>query len=557
MHVALYRKWRPQKFSEVVGQEHITSILRYEVAESRSSHAYLFCGSRGTGKTTCAKLLAKALNCLAPENGEPCGKCSACLSIDAGTATDVLEMDAASNNGVEYIRDIRDEVVYTPSELKKRVYIIDEVHMLSVSAFNALLKTLEEPPEYVVFILATTELQKIPATIISRCQRFDFRRIPTSDISNRLLHIAENENINLSSGAAYSIARLAEGGMRDAVSMLELCSGNSGINEVTEDIVNSSAGIFPRSRIAQLVDAVAAKNLDTVFSTIAELSAASMDLSVFFSGMMSFYRDMLVLKSTSHPKEYLDLTETELSELNTLAIKFKTEKLLYHSELLANAYQTIQRGGTSARVYAEMTLVKMCDDKLETSNAALLTRISTLEDRFSAIPALAANTNLQNAHPEIPINVPNISESESSDNIPNTLKFNNSPKSSTENVEAALTDTSHTESFQKEAVKTLLGISSWIEIIKKFERIDRGVAAFLARSQAYKVKDSKEIVIRVPDKFSLGMINKTEIKKLLIPLFASYVPGYGTTENEISISVKEVNDPEPDSIDELENFSNN
>ena len=208
MHQALYRKWRPSTFDDVCGQEHSTSILKYECEHGKFSHAYLFCGSRGTGKTTCAKILAKAVNCESPQNGSPCGKCASCISIDSGVATDVLEMDAASNNGVENIRDIRDEVVYAPSNLKKRVYIVDEVHMLSASAFNALLKTLEEPPEYVVFILATTELHKLPATIVSRCQRFDFRRISTPTLMQRLKFIAEQEGIDIEEDAARAIANV-------------------------------------------------------------------------------------------------------------------------------------------------------------------------------------------------------------------------------------------------------------------------------------------------------------------------------------------------------------
>ncbi|MBQ2307946.1 MAG: DNA polymerase III subunit gamma/tau, partial [Clostridia bacterium] len=225
MHQALYRKWRPQTFDDVCGQEHVTSILKYETENNKFSHAYLFCGSRGTGKTTCAKILAKAVNCEASVNGSPCNKCASCLAIDAGTATDVLEMDAASNNGVDNIRDIRDEVVYTPSALKYRVYIVDEVHMLSGSAFNALLKTLEEPPSHAVFILATTELHKLPSTIVSRCQRYDFRRIATDTLVKRLSHIADSEGISYDSDALRIIAKMAQGGMRDAISLLELCAG--------------------------------------------------------------------------------------------------------------------------------------------------------------------------------------------------------------------------------------------------------------------------------------------------------------------------------------------
>ena len=225
MHKALYRKWRSPDFDDVCGQEAVTDILKYQVESGRLSHAYLFCGSRGTGKTSCAKILAKAVNCLDPKGGNPCNKCAACRSIDAGTATDVIEMDAASNNGVGDVRDMKDEIAFTPAELKYRVYIIDEVHMMSKEAFNALLKTLEEPPEYVIFILATTEYNKLPATIVSRCQQFDFKRLKSDVIVERLLKISSAEGIDITRDGAKMIARASEGGMRDAISMLELCAG--------------------------------------------------------------------------------------------------------------------------------------------------------------------------------------------------------------------------------------------------------------------------------------------------------------------------------------------
>ena len=258
MQQALYRKWRPADFDDVCGQDHITSILKYEVANNKTTHAYLFCGSRGTGKTTCAKILSKAVNCENPVNGNPCNNCHSCRSVDAGIATDVYEMDAASNNGVEHIRDIRDEVLYTPSELKNRVYIIDEVHMLSQSAFNALLKTLEEPPENVIFILATTETQKIPATILSRCQRFDFRRIPTKTIADRLIYIAEKEGFKVDYDAAFLIGKLAQGGMREAISMLELCSGEH--ETITTQVVIDTTGINIRSSVFNTINAIHDKN---------------------------------------------------------------------------------------------------------------------------------------------------------------------------------------------------------------------------------------------------------------------------------------------------------
>ena len=265
MYQALYRKWRPSFFDDVVGQEHITSILKSEVENGKLSHAYLFCGPRGTGKTTCAKIIAKAANCLSPVNGNPCGKCEACLSIDAGTATDVVEMDAASNNGVDNIRELRDGVVYTPAELRFRVYIIDEVHMLSVAAFNALLKTLEEPPAHVIFILATTELHKIPATVLSRCQRFDFHRVSMDSIIDRLKTVCKGENISADLGSLELIARLSQGGMRDSLNMLEYCAGDG--ETITEEKAERLLGAASRTLLAKLTDAAAYGNTSSAIGT--------------------------------------------------------------------------------------------------------------------------------------------------------------------------------------------------------------------------------------------------------------------------------------------------
>ena len=288
MYQALYRKYRPSVFSDVCGQEHITSVLRYETESGRVSHAYLFCGSRGTGKTTCAKILAKAVNCENLRNGEPCGVCESCRAIDAGSAPDVLEMDAASNNGVDYIRDLRDTVAYTPAMLKKRVYIIDEVHMLSTSAFNALLKTLEEPPEYVVFILATTELHKLPSTIISRCQRFDFRRIPLQVLSDRLMYIADKEKIHLDPAAAQQIAKQAQGGMRDAISLFELCGGGGA--DVTLSRVEEVLGLSSYDFLRSVALALAKGDMQSLFGMIDSVCTSSKDIAVFWQELTSMPR---------------------------------------------------------------------------------------------------------------------------------------------------------------------------------------------------------------------------------------------------------------------------
>ena len=388
MHQALYRKWRPPNFDEVYGQDHITSILKYQCATGKFSHAYLFCGSRGTGKTSCAKILAKAVNCLNPTAAGPCGECAACRSIDAGSATDVLEMDAASNNGVDDIRDIRDEVIYTPSELKYRVYIIDEVHMLSASAFNALLKTLEEPPEHVVFILATTELQKLPATIISRCQRFDFRRISTDDLCARLHRIAREEGIDLSEEAARLIARQAQGGMRDAVSLLELCAGAR--LPITPELVTRTIGTTGREGTCRVVNAIADKDFDLLFAIIDEMVSASRDPAVFWQELISYYRDMLVTKTVKDPSRYLDLTDSEREALIAISARFTKETLLFHIGLLEDALFAMQKSYAVKRTVCEITLVRLCDPALDTSVESVLTRLSRIEEQLVAgIPAVA------------------------------------------------------------------------------------------------------------------------------------------------------------------------
>ena len=384
VHLALYRKYRPTTFDDVCGQEHITTVLKYQAAVGKVSHAYLFCGSRGTGKTTSAKILAKAVNCLSPVDGNPCGKCDACLAVDSGAATDVVEMDAASNNGVDNIRDLRDEVTYKPAMLKRRVYIIDEVHMLSVSAFNALLKTLEEPPEHVLFILATTELHKLPTTIISRCQRFDFRRIGIGDITKRLHYIAQCENITLEDSAAERIARLAEGGMRDAVSLLEHCAGGGAA--VTDDHVREVLGVSGYGVTCSAAEAVQRKDMKSLFATVAKV-AQTKDISVFWQELISFWRDMLVAKYADDFKTYLDITESEAEMLSAVANKFPLGTLVYQAGILDDAMRVMTRSPHTKRVTAELALVRMCQPEAESTNEALLARISELEDKVKLMSA--------------------------------------------------------------------------------------------------------------------------------------------------------------------------
>ncbi len=415
---ALYRKWRPVDFDDVSGQDSITDILKYEVENNKISHAYLFCGSRGTGKTSCAKILAKAVNCLNPRNGNPCNDCEACRSIDSGISTDVIEMDAASNNGVGDVRTLKDEIAFTPAELKYRVYIIDEVHMMSGAAFNALLKTLEEPPSYVVFILATTEYNKLPTTIVSRCQRFDFRRMGSEVIMKRLFEISLAEGITLTEDGARLIARAARGGMRDAVSLLELCAGSA--LTVDAKLVGETIGTGDRSAVYKLISAICNADYNTVYTVIRDIVMSSGDISVFWQEIIDSYRDIMVVKNSDKAKQYLDLTDVEYQMLKTIASDFTMARLSYHTTILESALSDMQRAVNSKRSIAEIALTRMCDARLVSSCEALSLRIEELEKQVSmmkfGIPAvkqpeteakateITSESNLKNEAEKITLN---------------------------------------------------------------------------------------------------------------------------------------------------------
>lgn len=379
---ALYRKWRSVDFDDVCGQDRITDILKYQVSEKRLCHAYLFCGSRGTGKTSCAKILAKAVNCLNPHHGNPCNQCEVCRSIDAGTAVDVTEMDAASHTGVDHVRNLQEELVFTPAELRYRVYIIDEVHMISANAFNALLKTLEEPPSHVMFILATTELHKLPSTIVSRCQRFDFRRLDSDVIVSRLFKVARAEGIDLGEDGARLIARAAQGGMRDALSLLELCAGMR--RHIDEQLVIDTLGIGARDRILSIVRAVFDKNYELIYSAVSETVSLGRDLSVFMQEILDCLRDLLVMRTMKDARAYLDLTDKEAEALRTLSASVSQERLIACCKLAEDALSRMQRTG-GKRTAAEVALCRMCDARLAGDTESLLARIASLEDRIARL----------------------------------------------------------------------------------------------------------------------------------------------------------------------------
>ncbi len=381
MYQALYRKYRPQTFDDVVGQLNITQTLKNQLMNGRMSHAYLFTGTRGTGKTTCAKILAKAVNCENPSNGNPCNCCSACRSIDSGACMDVLEIDAASNNGVDNVRTLRDEAVYSPSEVKKRVYIVDEVHMLSTSAFNALLKIIEEPPAHLMFILATTELHKVPVTILSRCQRFSFRRILPEDIVGRLSEIAYREKIELDSDAAAFLARLADGGMRDAVSMLDQCA-SAASGEITTDEVCRILGLAGTRKSAELLLAVSEHDTPRALEIFNTQYAEGKDLSAMLDELCTVCRDLLMIRTAPKSVSMISGICTE-KELKTLLPKFSAGELLRLTSLLR---QTVSgfAGTANRRIDAELCIIRMCEVDAQLDAESIGARLSRLENKIAS-----------------------------------------------------------------------------------------------------------------------------------------------------------------------------
>lgn len=376
MYQALYRKYRPKNFSDVYGQDHVTSTLKNEIKENRISHAYLFTGSRGTGKTTCAKILAKAVNCENSFDGEPCNECEVCRGLDSGAIYDVVEIDAASNNGVDNIRDLREEANYTPSRGRYRVYIIDEVHMLSQGAFNALLKTLEEPPAHVIFILATTEVHKLPATILSRCQRFDFKRIQPETMAVRLKEVADKEGMTLTDDAAVLIARIADGALRDGLSILDQCGSRS--KDVDSDLVSQVAGLAGREVLYRLTDCISAKNSSGAMELISQLYQNSYDMERLCIEMINHFRNYLVVKTVKKSRELIICTDDEYNSTLEGAKQFTLENIIFALDLFQNTLTKI-KSGVNSRIEMEMSFIKLCEPKLDTSQTAVLERLSQLE----------------------------------------------------------------------------------------------------------------------------------------------------------------------------------
>ena len=380
VYQALYRKYRPQTFDDVIGQLAVTQTLKTQLVTDKMSHAYLFTGSRGTGKTSCAKILAKAVNCLNPENGNPCNRCSACRSIDDGSCMDVLEIDAASNNGVDNVRDLRDDAIYTPSQVKKRVYIIDEVHMLSISAFNALLKIIEEPPEHMLFILATTELHKVPATILSRCQRFSFRRISQEDIAARLQYVAYQENIDMDEGAARVLSRLADGGMRDGLSLLDqVASATAG--ELTAERVYACLGIAGEQRSAEMMSYIANHDTTNALALFNKLYTEGKDLAAMLDELASMTRDLLILKTAPGSGITMLSGVAADHEVAALTERFSGGELVRMMTQLQQTMSGFTRS-SSRRMDAELCIMNLCQPELSLDAESLNARLTRLEEQL-------------------------------------------------------------------------------------------------------------------------------------------------------------------------------
>ena len=400
MYQALYRKWRPKTFSEVIGQKHITETLQRQVAEGRLSHAYLFTGTRGTGKTTCAKILAKAVNCEHPVNGDPCNQCPSCLGIDSGSLLDVLELDAASNNGVDQVRALRDEAIYSPAHVKYRVYIVDEVHMLSTAAFNALLKILEEPPAHLIFILATTELQKVPATILSRCQRYAFKRILPKDIAERLLYVAGQEQIPLTREGADLIARLADGALRDALSLLDQCAaveGDIGAEQVLEVL-----GLAGNLQTAKLMELILNRDAQGAILLLHQLYSGGKDVGAVLGELSTLARDLLIRMTAREGGEALLSGGYDTATMDSLAALCNAQRLIHVTSLL-QATTAALGASANRRTDAELCLLRLCDDTLSGDLTALAARIARLEEGRGPVPAPAVRTADVSAQAPAPV----------------------------------------------------------------------------------------------------------------------------------------------------------
>ena len=491
LYRVLYRKWRPEKFSDVIGQRHITATLKNEIRSGRISHAYLFTGSRGTGKTSCAKILARAVNCLDSTDGEPCGKCSNCVGISNGSILDVVEMDAASNNSVNDIRSLLEEVVFTPSDAKYRVYIIDEVHMLSPGAFNALLKTLEEPPSHVVFILATTEINKIPATILSRCQRFDFSRIDVHDISERLSHVADEEGVTLTDDAALLIAAVADGAMRDALSILDRCIGLA--DNITSEVVREATGLAGRDYLFTLSDAVINSDVPLAVNTVNTLHKASKSMSLLCEELAEHFRALMLLKTMNKAAENLIImTKDEIEKSYRQAERVSLAQTISCIETLQRSRELMFRGGNN-KIEFETCMIKLCSPRLSDDVSAILARLEKLEriassGRLSVQPVQPSSAPTDNAPAESPPSSTALN-TEPQQHIISAPPASPAPMPADKSVPTKPAAAANTDDLILRLSERAVPMQQWEDVLEVMKGITRVTATAFKGTTAYTVDD--------------------------------------------------------------------
>mgnify|MGYP000223174333 FL=1 len=518
MYRVLYRKWRPAVFTDVSGQEHITSTLQNEVSSGRLNHAYLFTGSRGTGKTTCAKILAKAVNCLNPQNGNPCGECEICKGIDDGSILDIVEMDAASNRKIDDIRQIIDEVQFKPAKCKYRVYIVDEVHMLTTEAFNALLKTLEEPPEHVIFILATTEVHKLPQTIRSRCQRFDFHRIPPKAIADRVEYVVSQENAEITESAALMLASVADGALRDALSLLDSCLAVS--SHIDEEVVRNAAGLVSKTYLFELATAIINKNPTKSLEIIDRLYSESKDMARLCDELVEHFRALMLIKTIKNPRDILIMSDDEFEQAVTQSDYLSLADIVFYMDVLSRAYQRMGRG-TGDRTELEMALVKLSATELDGTVEALTARVTALE---KAVKRGITVNYAQPAQQSVQ------AEAAQSASVPNTQTKVEEPfaKPEPEHKKAPVAKPApevkpvaqRASVNLDELYDNAVPFARWVEVVDSLKSVSRSIAAAFAGSTAY--ESGNYLLIDTNNELAFDLLRqngrRAEIKQTLLEL---------------------------------------
>lgn len=518
MYRVLYRKWRPAVFTDVSGQEHITSTLQNEVSSGRLNHAYLFTGSRGTGKTTCAKILAKAVNCLNPQNGNPCGECEICKGIDDGSILDIVEMDAASNRKIDDIRQIIDEVQFKPAKCKYRVYIVDEVHMLTTEAFNALLKTLEEPPEHVIFILATTEVHKLPQTIRSRCQRFDFHRIPPKAIADRVEYVVSQENAEITESAALMLASVADGALRDALSLLDSCLAVS--SHIDEEVVRNVAGLVSQTYLFELATAIINKNPTRSLEIIDRLYSESKDMARLCDELVEHFRALMLIKTIKNPRDILIMSDDEFEQAVTQSDYLSLADIVFYMDVLSRAYQRMGRG-TGDRTELEMALVKLSASELDGTVEALTARVTALE---KAVKRGITVNYAQPAQQSVQ------AEAAQSASVPNTQTEVEEPfaKPEPEHKKAPVAKPApevkpvaqRASVNLDELYDNAVPFARWVEVVDSLKSVSRSIAAAFAGSTAY--ESGNYLLIDTNNELAFDLLRqngrRAEIKQTLLEL---------------------------------------